>query len=181
VRKVLRSGIQTIEILRWHECDPSDTFMEFRDSFSALSFLRNFMRDPFNMMTLRDALAESLPTINISRLTHDEILRQLAWQIVRGYVRLLPGIEKTQYDLRGAEPEAAEEAAEPEQEAPPVERAARTVEVPEQPVEVPEQVVQPVAQAQRAVVAPVVTVAAPAAQAGTLTQAAQSGAPFCGS
>jgi len=94
MRRVLRSGFQKIEILKWHECSPTDTFMEFRDTLFALNFLRKFMYDPLNIMTLRNTLAEALSYTDISRLADHEILQQLGWQIVRGYVKLVPRVEE---------------------------------------------------------------------------------------
>ena len=87
--RFLHAGVQKIEVLMWYECDPSATFMDFRDEFFAYRFLRDFMNNPLNMMTLREVLVESLPITNVFRLTDDDILEQLAWQIARGRVRLV--------------------------------------------------------------------------------------------
>jgi hypothetical protein len=89
VARFIRSGIQEIEILAWYESGPSDTFMDFQNEFFARQFLRGFMNDPLNMMALRETLVELLSITNISKLTDDEILDQLAWQIVHGSVKLL--------------------------------------------------------------------------------------------
>jgi len=95
VRRVLRSGTQQVEILRPHECDPDDKPMEFRNTFSALNFLRRFMYDHFNMMTLRSILAEVLPIMNITSLTDDEILQRFTWQVVHSYFKLVLRVEET--------------------------------------------------------------------------------------
>lgn len=115
MRKILRSGFQKIEILKWYESDTTDSFMEFRDAFSALNFLRKFMHDHFNMVLLRNTLAEALSYTSISRLTDHEILQQLAWQIVRGYIKLVPRVDEVpRVVLLGRSAEAAAEAAEME-------------------------------------------------------------------
>lgn len=129
MRKVLRSGIQKIEILRWHESDTTDTFMEFRDTFSALNFLRKFMRDPLNMMTLRNTFAEVLSYTSISRLADHEILQQLAWHIVRGSVKVVAReYEVPRVVLLGRPAQAAAEAADMEVLEAPVPQAAAAEE-----------------------------------------------------
>lgn len=115
MRRVLRSGTQQVEILRPHECDPDDKPMEFRNTFSALNFLRRFVHDHFNMMTLRSILTEALPIMNITRLTDDEILQQFAWQVVHSYFKLVLRVEETPrmiLPITPSEETASEDAAE---------------------------------------------------------------------
>ena len=54
-----------------------------------LDFLRGFMHNPLNMAILRNTLSELLPVVGILRLTEEEILQQVAWQIAEGYIRLV--------------------------------------------------------------------------------------------
>jgi hypothetical protein len=60
--------------------------MEFCNSDSAFSFLCIFMRDPFNMVTLRSVLAECSHYSDVSRFTDGEICQQLACLIAHGLV-----------------------------------------------------------------------------------------------
>ena len=91
---ILQSSTQRVEILRSHECDSDDIPMEFRDRSLTLDFLRRLTHNPLNMTTLRSALAEIVPVMDISRLTDDEILQQFAWQIARRYFELVPRVEE---------------------------------------------------------------------------------------
>lgn len=168
--RILRSGIRKIEVLRWHECNPSDTFIEFGDALFVLNFLRRFANSSLSMMILRDVLAESLPhAASISRLTDHEILQQLAWQITRGYIRLVPREGEERHIMLAAPSEIVEEQV---AEAPPPRAEPAPAAVPVEAAE-PAEELQPVA-------AEFVMVAvAPAAQAATLKQAAVSGTPFC--
>ncbi|MBI1926572.1 hypothetical protein HYR99_20305 [Candidatus Poribacteria bacterium] len=116
MRRVLRSGFQKIEILRWHESHPADAVMEFRDTFFALNFLRRFMTDPLSMMVLRNALAEELFYTGISKLTDHDILQQIAWQIVRGNVKIVVREDEApRVSLMGRSAQAAAEVAEMEE------------------------------------------------------------------
>ena len=94
MKRILQSSVQRVEILWSHECDSADVPVEFADRLSALDFLRSFMHDPLNMVTLRSALAEQFPFMDILRLTDEEILQQFAWQITRRYFELVPRIEE---------------------------------------------------------------------------------------
>jgi hypothetical protein len=110
--RILRSGIQKIEVLRWHECNSSDAFIEFGDALFVLSFLRRFANSSLSMTILRDVFAESLPhAASISRLTDHEILQQLAWQIARGYIRLVPREDEERHIILAASSDVAEEEA----------------------------------------------------------------------
>ena len=87
---VLRHGVQRIELRRWSECAPSDTFMEIEDTTFALNFLSDFRENPIDMMALRRALAEVSPyAASMPTLGDHEICRHLAQEIVRGNLRLI--------------------------------------------------------------------------------------------
>ncbi len=123
MKRILRHGVQRVEILRSHECDSDDIPMKFGDRLLMLEFLRGFMHDPLNMATLRNALAEQLPFMDIIRLKDDEILQQFAWQITRRYFELVPRvIELSRFVGPGAssdDSEADSEAGAGEAAAPP--------------------------------------------------------------
>lgn len=91
---ILQNSTQRIEILRPHELDSDDIPVEFRDIYSALDFLRNFTLDPFSMIALRSVLAGVAPIMNIYRLTDDELLQQLAWQIAYKHLFLVKRAEE---------------------------------------------------------------------------------------
>jgi hypothetical protein len=192
VSRFLRSTGQRIEILRWYECGPEDTFMEFHDRFFALGFLRSLMSDPLNMVTLRSVLVDILQdTEDTSRLMDHEILEQLAGQIARGYVRLVlregeslqtsggggswsGSQETTEAGAASSETQTADreetdsEVTELTTETGPVtptERSEPAREAaPQQPPEEEESLVPE---------------SASGSQAGVLAAAAESGAPFC--
>lgn len=190
--RFLRSTGQRIEILRWYECGPEDTFMEFHDRFFALGFLRNLMSDPLNMVTLRSALVGILQdTEDTSRLMDHEIIEQLAGQIARGYVRLVVREgEALQTSGGGGSWSGSRETTEAEAastETQTAEREETDAAVTEAPTEI-----QPVTPTERREPAreaapqqppeeeeALVPEAAAASQAAVLAVAAESGAPFC--
>ncbi|MFC1716730.1 SpaA isopeptide-forming pilin-related protein [Candidatus Poribacteria bacterium] len=89
MRRILETDTQRVEILRSHERDSADVPLEFRDRLLMLDFLREFMHDPLNMATLRYALSELLPFMDIIRLKDDEVIQQFAWQVTRRYFDLV--------------------------------------------------------------------------------------------
>ncbi len=89
MKRVLRKGFLNIEVLKWHERDPEDTFKEFRDRFSALDFLRPFMRDSLSMMNIRRILSGYSLNGGATRLSDHQVLEQLAWRLVSGQFRIL--------------------------------------------------------------------------------------------
>lgn len=88
VRRFLRRGLQTFQILEWHETQPEDTLEEFWDKSSALDFLRGFMRDHSNINTLRKTLAGVSRPGALSRLADNDVIKQVAWRLVSGQVRV---------------------------------------------------------------------------------------------
>lgn len=88
MRRVLRKGFQKFQIIDWHERHPDDSFKKFRNKFSALGFLRGFMGDHSNMMTLRSILGGGLFNADFSRLSDHDVLDQLAWRLVSGQIRI---------------------------------------------------------------------------------------------
>lgn len=197
MRGFLHSAGQRIQILRWYECGPEDTFIQFHDGLSVVSFLREFMNNPMNMATLRREVLELLQnSTDISRLTDHQILQQLSIQITCDYIRLVlkedrllqiggeagssggttaeaVEVEETPSETEVAAPVESVAASEP----PPVQETQPAVTPSESPeptreIEVEEEP-QPVELEQ------LIPVGAAAAQAATMTQAAQNGHPFC--
>jgi hypothetical protein len=90
VHRVLWRGSQAIELWRWDEGYKADAILEFRDASALLDFLRAHLEDPLGMQTLRDVLAEELTFTAISRMDDHEVLEQLAWHMLCGYIKLVP-------------------------------------------------------------------------------------------
>ena len=90
MRRVLRRGSQTIELIPRHETPTADTVLVFHDTLSALDFLHTFMYDPLSMMTLRSSLTEELPSTDLAGLDDQEVLEQLASRLVYGNLRIVP-------------------------------------------------------------------------------------------
>ncbi len=84
MRKILRKGFQKFEIIEWNEIRTDDTLVMFPNKLSAINFLRGFMHDHFNMMTLR-----SLSLKNIQNTLKDnEVIDHLAWQLMSREIRI---------------------------------------------------------------------------------------------
>ena len=170
MKRVIHSASHRIEILKWYEYDPDNTCMEFGSPISAFNFLCGFMLNHFDMLTLRSILADGLYCADISRSTDHEICQQVACQITHGYIKLVPIAEEIpRARIMGAttpqstsrstatDTNATQTA---EREAPRTYTPTQTAEETEsEPGLVPE--------------------GAAATQAATMTQAAESGAPFC--
>jgi hypothetical protein len=153
VRKTLRKGMHEYQIVRGHGAGSQDNFMEFYGRSSARSFLQGLMGDHSNMMTMRQILRESALQQNLSRLNDQEIIGQLAVQVATGQVRIV----EEHYDAPSWTYEPFVEAA----PGPGPTSASRAK--PAEPVQPVEKKVDP----------------ALVAQAATMKEAAQSGAPFC--
>ena len=152
MRKVLRKGFQEFEILSWRDI----RFLEFKDRFSALQFLRDFIDDPHAMMHLRNLMERESAFKNVSALSDSEVLEEIASLLLAKRIRVItrfdtlqPSTFITPFPEAEAEPEAM-----------PIQAP------PDRPSEEPE------------AVDPAFTAAAED-QAAVLTQAAQSGAPLC--
>ena len=89
MRRVLRKGFQNIEILKWHERRPAESFKVFRDRFSALDFLRPFLRDSLSMMSIRRIFSGNSLNGGFFRLSDHQVLEQLAWRLASGQFRIL--------------------------------------------------------------------------------------------
>ncbi len=152
MRKVLRRGFQEFEILSWRDI----RFLEFKDRFSTLQFLRDFIDDPHAMMHLRDLIGRESAFKNVSALSDSEVLEEIASLLLAKRLRVITRFDTLQPSTFITPPPEAE--AEPE--APPFEAP------PDRPAEEP------------AAVDPALTAAAEN-QAAVLTQAARSGAPLC--
>ncbi len=90
MRKIICDNCREYEILKWCECKPSDTFLEFNNTFFALSFLYRLGNDPINMINIRHAVRESYGFINTSAMTDHEILQKFAEQMVHRHIKLIP-------------------------------------------------------------------------------------------
>ena len=117
MRRILESNTRRVEILRLHERDAADVPMRFGDRLLTLDFLRVFMRDPMNMMTLRNALAEVFPVMDISRLTDDETLQRFSWQIADRYFELVLRVEGISHLVGVGAGESSEAGSEADSEA----------------------------------------------------------------
>jgi len=85
VRIVLRDNTREIMLVS------GDELSEFHSQPSALSFLRRFLSDPVNRMTLRNALAEEHSHIDLWRWDEQEVLEELAGRLVFGHVVIVAG------------------------------------------------------------------------------------------
>jgi len=88
MRRVLRLGLREFEILVRHDFHPDDDYIKFVDESSALSFLRKFASECDQERILRDWLADAQFSPDLGRLRSEELLRQLAGQIMTGAVRI---------------------------------------------------------------------------------------------
>jgi hypothetical protein len=152
MRNVFRKGYREFEFMNSRET----RFVEFKDRFQAMEFLREFFFDPLYMNKLRQLLDRETYGINLSAVSDYGVLEQIADLLVSRRIRLVE-----RYDLfeagfhTYAGIEEAETAAEPEPE---------YIDEPETEDE-PE--------------APVDLWPGAATQAAVLVQAAVSGSPFC--
>ena len=80
--------MEPVEIFCWHEEKPETTTKDFRDESSALLCLRQFMTDHFTMASFRDFLAEETHCPDISRMSDQEVLEQIARRLVCGTVSI---------------------------------------------------------------------------------------------
>jgi hypothetical protein len=84
---LLRRNFQNFEILEWNESSPGNAIMEFRDNYSAIAFLRPFLRDPLNISNIRK-LVDVITAFDISRLSDHQVLELLAWQLASGRLKI---------------------------------------------------------------------------------------------
>ena len=80
---------------------PGDVARPFSDVFSALSFLRGFIHDPFARASLREVATRSRWDAPLFACSDQEILRQLAWQLATGRLYLVPIERTTDYGPTG--------------------------------------------------------------------------------
>jgi hypothetical protein len=92
---VLRRGFQSFEAFECHESNPGDNIKEFRDKSSALDFLLIFLHDPLGMLGFRILLNEIGICEDVSKMSNQQVLEQLALQIVSGLLKIseLPLLE----------------------------------------------------------------------------------------
>lgn len=83
MRVILRDGSREVTLLT------TDQLREFHTHGAALAFLRLFCGQPANMLALRNALAQERGLLGMTQLENHEVLEQIAWQLIRGNVRVL--------------------------------------------------------------------------------------------
>lgn len=153
MKRILSKGFEKYEFLNWRDV----RYMEFRNRFDALAFLRSFLDDRGAMAFFRRLLGRESAFSTVPSLTDDQVLEELAVHLVTNNIRVLRRFERFYSDIQIAgymqpgEAEAAPEAAEGE------ETEQEEEEQEQEPV--PEELVE--------------------AQAEALKEAASSGAPIC--
>ncbi len=89
MKRMLRRGFKEYELLdRDHPESPGSSLI-FNHETSAQNFLQGFITDPFSMMALRDLLDEDPLHTDPTRLEDQDIIQQVARQMVRGQVRVV--------------------------------------------------------------------------------------------
>ncbi len=115
VGRILRKGFKEFRFLEWHETPPSEGLKEFRDEFSSLEFLREFLHDRFSMMALRDILSEDYFYADLSRIDDQMVLREIANRLATDRLKIAP-FTIPHFSLQPP----AEEELEEEEPAPPI-------------------------------------------------------------
>lgn len=151
MRGVFRKGFREYEFLNSRE----SRFMEFRDRFTALEFLRGFFYDQYYITVLRKLLEREMFGLNLSGISDYGVLERIADLLASGKIRVVEryGLFEDGFHAVSA---VQEEVSEPA----PEEEYVEEEEPEEEPLPEP---APPIA----------------AAQAATLIQAAQSGAALC--
>lgn len=100
MKRVLRHGLQEIEIRSWYERPSQDSrILEFSTESTALYFLYPFLTDPWNLFTLRQVLVEDLSYPDVTQLDDHEVLEQVAWHMTHGQIRLV-SLEASRWSTR---------------------------------------------------------------------------------
>ena len=107
MRRALRRAFSEHEVLTLRDMRPGDICEEFLSEALALKFLRELARDGYNMRVLRAILVEGLFRPDLSGLDDYETLRQLAWQLVSGKIRITTARLRT--GVGGEKPPAEKE------------------------------------------------------------------------
>ena len=167
MRGVFRKGFREYEFLNSRET----RFMEFRDKFAALEFLRDFIHDHYYMTVLRKLLEREVFGLNLSAISDYGILERIADLLASGKIRVVE-----RYDLFEAGFHAVTAVEEVVSEPPPeVEYIEEEEAEPEEEAEEAERE-EEAEEAEREEEA---VTAAAAAQAEVLIQASQSGTALC--
>ena len=87
--RTLFRGVIRYQMAGCHDLRPDGRVMAFDDRSSALRFLRVLIPDPFNMATMRGALADAGYHSNIERMEDQGILDQLALLITSGVILII--------------------------------------------------------------------------------------------
>jgi len=90
MRRILSGSIQTLALTRPGGASAGEARIELGTPAHAATLLRSLARDPMNIATLRAALAEEIGRQRVGRLRHAEVVAQLATQVARGRLRLVP-------------------------------------------------------------------------------------------
>ena len=152
MRNVFRKGFREFEFLNARET----RFVEFKDRFQAMDFLRGFIHDALYMDKLRRLLERETFGLGLSTMTDYGVLERIAELLVTRRIRVVE-----RYDLFDAGFHAVAEEAE----------AAAAPEAPEEFVDEPEMADEPPP--------PADLWPGPGDQAAAFVAAAASGAPFC--
>lgn len=90
MKRVLRHGLEEIEIRSWYERPSQNSkILEFPTESTALHFLYPFLTDPWNLLTLRQVLVEDFSYPDVTQLDDHAVLEQVAWYMTHGQIRLV--------------------------------------------------------------------------------------------
>jgi len=90
LRRIFRKGYREYEFMNSRET----RFVEFRDRFAALEFLRDFLHDHYYITVLRKLLERELFGINLSTVSDYGVLERIADLLVSKQIRVVE-----RYDL----------------------------------------------------------------------------------
>ena len=74
MRRTLKKGFEKFEILEGRERKPDDALKKFQNKAVAISFLKGFMRDNFNVTTLCNMIKSKLPHTGSSRINNRAVI-----------------------------------------------------------------------------------------------------------
>ncbi len=101
MKRVLRHGLEEIEIRSWYERPSQDSrILEFPTESTALHFLYPFLTDPWNLLTLRQVLVEDLSYPDVTQLDDHAVLEQVAWHIVQGQIKIVQPFVASQLGIQ---------------------------------------------------------------------------------
>ena len=130
VAGVLKKGLEEFVMVHDHKLRGDDSAVSFPDEYSALTFLRGFLRDPYSLTRLRGHLLRRGLGANLSRLDDQGMVRALARHLISGRIRVVRKERRPPPGLSGG-PEGA--ATQPEEKAAEERPPKRPVVFPESP------------------------------------------------